>query len=570
MQQRRKLLGTLLQEMEVIDAQQLQEALDLQRQTGQRIGEALQELGYSSSEDVCRALAQQFGLRFVDPATLEISAEVRDTIKKELAREHKAIPISKDNGNITIATSDPLDLYALDNVRFATNSEVDCVLASREAIERAIAKNYGLEEGAVEDMLAEFGGDAEVDYEEEAVTAAVGEEDLEADDAPVIKLVNVIITEAVKGRASDIHIEPMEDRLRIRYRVDGVCFEVESPPTRLQAAIITRVKLMAHIDIAEKRKPQDGRIRMKCLGRDLDLRVSCLPATHGESVVMRILDKASVLYGIQELGFMDDDYKHFKDIIRRPNGIFLVTGPTGSGKTTTLYAALQELNTPDRKIISAEEPVEYNITGINQSEVRSGVGMTFPRILRAMMRQAPNVILVGEIRDRETAEIAIAAALTGHLVFSTLHTNDAPSAITRLIDIGVAPFLVASSIQAVMAQRLVRTICKSCKVEHEYKPHELAWVGLRPEQCVGVTFYEGAGCDDCVNTGYRGRLGIFEMMELNSELREMAFRQLGANQIREQAQTSGMRSLQQDGVRKVLAGDTTIEEVLRVTVESAA
>lgn len=567
MQQRRKLLGTLLQEMEVIEEPQLKEALDLQRQTGQRVGEALQELGYSSSEEVCRALAQQFGLRFVDPSTLDIEPEVRDCIKKELAREHKIIAINKDNGNITIATSDPLDLYALDNVRFATNGEVECVMASSEAIERALNNNYGMAEDDVEGMLEEFGEDAELGYEEESVEAGM-EEELDASDAPVIKLVNVVITEAVKGRTSDIHVEPLEDRLRIRYRVDGVCFEVESPPKRLQAAIITRLKLMAHIDIAEKRKPQDGRIRMKCLGRDLDLRVSCLPATHGESVVMRILDKASVLYGIQELGFMDDDYKVFRDIIRRPNGIFLVTGPTGSGKTTTLYAALQELNTPDRKIISAEEPVEYNISGINQSEVKSNIGMTFPRILRAMMRQAPNVILIGEIRDQETAEIAIAAALTGHLVFSTLHTNDAPSAITRLIDIGVAPFLVASSIQAVMAQRLVRTICKNCKREREYKPHELAWVGLRPENIEGIKLYEGAGCDECVDTGHKGRLGIFELMELDTALRDMAFQRVGSNKLREQARISGMRSLQEDAVRKVLSGHTTIEEVLRVTAES--
>ena len=567
MQQRHKLLGTLLQEMEVIEALQLQEALDLQRETGHRLGEALQELGYCTSEEVCQALAQQLGLRYVDPSTLDIPADVCNSVKKELAREHRIIPIGKDNGNITIATSDPLDLYALDNVRFATNSEVECVLASRDAIERAISRNYGIEEDAVEGMLAEFGEDAEVDYEGEAeVELAEGE--LNADDKPIIRLVNAIIQDAVKARASDIHVEPMEDRLRIRYRVDGVCFEVESPRKRLQNSIITRIKIMAHMDVAEKRRPQDGQIRMKIQGRDLDLRVSALPASHGESIVMRILDKASVLYGIQELGFMDDDYKQFKDIIRRPNGILLVTGPTGSGKTTTLYAALQELNTPDRKIISAEDPVEYNIAGINQAEVKARINMTFARILRAMMRQAPNVILVGEIRDAETAEVAIAAALTGHLVFSTLHTNDAPSAITRLIDMGVAPFLVASSIQAIMAQRLLRTICKECKTEHEYKPHELAWIGLREQDVREVTFYHGAGCEQCMGTGCRGRLGIFEMMEMNSELREMAFRKESSNVIREQALISGMRSLQADGARKVIGGITTIEEVLRVTAES--
>ena len=362
----------------------------------------------------------------------------------------------------------------------------------------------------------------------------------------------------------------MEDRLRIRYRTDGVCYEVDCPPKRLQGAIISRVKILAKIDIAERRRPTDGRIKMKLLGKEIDFRVSCLPANHGESVVLRILDKSSVMYGIQELGFMDDDYKRFRNIIRRPNGVFLVTGPTGSGKTTTLYAALQELNTPDRKIITAENPVEYNITGLNQSEVRPGIGLTFARILRAMLRQAPEIILVGEIRDTETAEIAIQAALTGHLVFSTLHTNDAPSAITRMIDMGVAPFLVSSSIQAIMAQRLVRTICPNCKRPREYKPHELAWVGLREEEVQGVTFYEGAGCQECSSTGYKGRLGIFEMMEMTPELRELAFRKASTNKIRDEAIVSGMRTLREDGVRKVIGGLTTIEEVLRITTEAQA
>jgi len=566
MEQRHKLLGTILVEMDVIGEPQLEEGLNLHRQSDKKIGEALQELGFCTSEDVCQALAMQSGIRYLDPTTIEIPKEVIDLVPESLVRENHVIPIAKENGRITIATSDPFDLFAQDNVRFATNADIDCVLASRESIQQAIEHHYGVHADKIEEILDGMGLDVEYREEKELEEAMEASED----DAPVIKLVTLLITEALKRRASDIHIEPMEDRLRIRYRTDGVCFEVDSPPKRLQGAIISRIKILAKIDIAERRRPTDGRIKLKLLGRDIDLRVSCLPANHGESVVLRILDKSSVLYGIQELGFMDDDYKRFRDIIRRPNGVFLVTGPTGSGKTTTLYAALQELNTTDRKIITAENPVEYNISGLNQSEVKPSIGLTFARILRAMLRQAPEIILVGEIRDTETAEIAIQAALTGHLVFSTLHTNDAPSAITRLIDMGVAPFLVSSSIQAVMAQRLVRTICPNCKRPREYKPHELAWVGLREEDVQGVTFYEGQGCKECSGTGYKGRTAIFEMLEMNQELRELAFRKASTNKLRDEAIISGMRTLREDGVRKVISGITTIEEILRITAEAQA
>jgi len=389
MEQRHKLLGTLLVDMDVITGQQLEEGLNLHRQSDKKVGEALQELGFCTSEDVCQALAMQSGLRYLDPTTVEIPREVIQLVPEAIVREHHVMPVSREDGRITIATSDPFDLFAQDNVRFATNTEVDCVLASRESIQQAIERYYGVDSEKIEEFLEDAGGDVEFREEKELEEAAAAE----GDDAPVIKLVTLIISEAIRRRASDIHIEPLENRLRIRYRVDGVCFEVDSPPKRLQASIISRIKIMAKIDIAEKRRPTDGRIKLKLVGRDVDLRVSCLPASHGESVVMRILDKSSVLYGIQELGFMDDDYKRFRNIIRRPNGVFLVTGPTGSGKTTTLYAALQELNTPDRKIITAEDPVEYNIAGLNQSEVRRGIGLTFVRILRAMLRQAPNVIL---------------------------------------------------------------------------------------------------------------------------------------------------------------------------------
>ena len=567
MAQRRKLLGRILAEMGVVTEDQLTEALELQRNTSVRTGDALLSLNYCQPADIARALSVQFGRKVVDPRAVDIPQEALDAVPKAMAREHHLIPVARDDGRLTVAVADPLDLYALDHLRFATNCEIDFVIAPSDAIEEAIAQKYEVGEETVDNMLQEF-TESDISFEDGDESADELAEN--PDDAPVIKLVTLIITEALRARASDIHIEPLMNRLRIRYRVDGVCFEVENPPKSLQGAIISRCKIMADMDVAEKRRPQDGRIRMKLLGRDIDLRVSALPASHGPSLVMRILDKESVLLGVQDLGFGDDDYRRFKEIIKRPNGIFLVTGPTGSGKTTTLYAALNELNTPDRKIITAENPVEYSLTGINQAEVKERVGMSFARILRAMLRQAPNVILVGEIRDTETAEIAIQAALTGHLVFSTLHTNDAPSAITRLIDMGVQPFLVSSSIQAIMAQRLVRTICKGCKEPYEPEAHQLRAVGISQEQVAHVTFYRGGGCAECSGTGYKGRIGIFEMMEMDSEIRDMAFHKTPTNKLRDQAIASGMRTLMRDGVRKVLQGVTTIDEVLRITAGDMA
>jgi type IV pilus assembly protein PilB len=383
--------------------------------------------------------------------------------------------------------------------------------------------------------------------------------------APIIKLVQAMIAEAVRNRASDIHIEPMKDRVRVRYRIDGECVERDRIPLKMKAQIIARLKIMAGIDIAEKRLPQDGRIKMIIDKVQIDFRVSSLPAYHGESVVLRILRPDSVRIGIQNLGFEEDNYKEFQKIIRRPNGIFLVTGPTGSGKTTTLYGALNELNRPDRKIITAEDPVEYNFPGINQCQVRENIGLSFAKILRAMLRQAPNIILVGEIRDLEVAEVAIQAALTGHLVFSTLHTNDAPGAITRLIDMGVKPFLVASSIQAVMAQRLIRVLCPKCKQpDREPDPMWLKLAGITPNDIKDKTLYKPRGCDYCTGTGFRGRIGIFEMMLLNSEIRNLAFERAPSNKIRKAALASGMKSLLQDGRLKVLNGTTTAEEIVKV------
>lgn len=563
----RKLLGAILIEMGVITEDQLNEALTLQQENHRKLGEILVEMEAVSPCQITEALSKQFEMTMVDLRSVQIPAELIELIPVALAKEHNIIPIGQKNNCVTIATSDPLDLYALDNLRFILNCEIECVLAPSDEIEQTVKKYYGIQESTVDSMLQEFTESDITFVEDDSTDLGDGEKD-NAEDAPVIKLVTLIIGEAVRARASDIHIEPLETKLRIRYRVDGMCHEVDSPPKRLQGPIISRIKIMADMDIAEKRRPQDGRIKISLMGRELDLRVSCLPANHGESVVLRILDKESLLLGITDLGFEEVDYKRFNRIIKRPNGILLVTGPTGSGKTTTLYGALSELNKPDRKIITAEDPVEYHLSGVNQCLVKREIGLTFPRILRAMMRQAPNIILVGEIRDHETAEIAIQAALTGHLVFSTLHTNDAPSAITRLIDMNVPPFLVASSIQAVMGQRLVRVLCPKCKEPHEYDKGMLQAIGIKPRAVKGVTMYHDVGCEECKGVGFKGRLGIFELMEMDHTLREMAFTKTPYNILRRQAINSGMTTLQEDGVRKVLKGITTIEEIIKLTHEA--
>lgn len=566
MEERKKTLGEILKARGFVTHEQIEAALKYQNKEGSKIGQALIRLGFVKPRDVLEALAEQLGLRTVDLGEMDISPSVIELVPQSVARRHSLIPISASEGKVVVAVSEPLDLESGDNLRFVLNADVECVLAEEEAVSEALAKYYGSEvpvETAVAEAYQDFtDGDIQVVEEEEALEeGAMG-----ADEGPVVRLVQKIIEEAIRSRASDIHIEPMEDKLRIRYRIDGICQEIESPPRRLQEAIIARVKIMAGMKIDEKRRPQDGSISMRFEGRDIDFRVSALPAWHGESVVLRILDKITVLRGVETLGFHEDDYARFQKIIRQPSGILLVTGPTGSGKTTTLYAALNELNRPDVKILSAEDPVEYNISGINQVEVLEEVGRTFANILRAMMRQAPDVILVGEIRDSEAAEVAIHAALTGHLVFSTLHTNDAPSALPRLIDLGVKPFLVASAIQAVVAQRLVRKVCENCKEPTEVTDQELYAVGLKREDVEGVTFYQGRGCDKCLKTGFYGRIGIFELMEMNAELREMAFQKASYDAILRQARTSGMLTLLEDGVRKAMAGMTTLEEVIRVAV----
>jgi type IV pilus assembly protein PilB len=486
-------------------------------------------------------------------------------IPEKLIKRHEVLPLSQDNGKLKVVIWDPLDLDTLDLLRFQCGvADIEPVIAPRSRIRQYIEKYLDSPDASLDELSRSL--DASVDHSLDRDVQARKAAAAEDPDAPIIKLINMMISEAVRSRASDIHVEPMSDRVRVRYRIDGVCLDRESVPKRMQGAVIARLKIMAGIDIAERRVPQDGRIKLRVAGQDIDFRVSACPAVHGESIVMRILRPDAVNIGLSELGFSDDDYQIFRKVITRPNGIFLVTGPTGSGKTTTLYAALQELNRPDRKIITAEDPVEYNFPGMNQCQVKDDIGLTFDKILRAMLRQAPNIILVGEIRDLAVGEIAIQAALTGHLVFSTLHTNDAPSAIARLIDLGIKPFLVASSIQAVMAQRLVRLICRECKEpDPNPDPFILRMCGLTPEKLVGQTVYKGRGCGHCHNTGYRGRKGIFEIMVMNHELRELAFKRAPANQIRKAARASGMKTLLDDGQRKILAGTTSPDEVARIT-----
>lgn len=544
----------------IVGRDQLQEALAVQKSTGAKLADALVKLGYCTSNDVISAMAEHHGLQAINLDEVTVPAAVVELVPESVARENVVLPLSSENGMLKIIMSDPMDLDTIQKLTFILNKDIQPVLAAREQIVEAINRYYGQSETeSVDSMLAEFTDTAIDTTETEAQAAAA---DTNESDAPIVKLVNLMIQEAVQLRASDIHVEPFADRIRVRYRIDGVLVERDSPPKRLLPAMMSRIKIMGNIDISEKRRPQDGRIKFHMAGKNYDLRVSIIPTNHGQGACLRILDRANIQVNIRDLGFSEEDYTKFQQIIKRPNGIFLVTGPTGSGKTTTLYSALNELNRPDRKIITAEDPVEYYLPGINQVEVKHSIGLNFARIIRAMLRQAPNIILVGEIRDVETAEIAIQASLTGHLVFSTLHTNDAPSAITRLIDVGVQPFLVASSLIAVMAQRLVRVICPKCKEPDMPTKSELQAAGITPDQAAKATFMRGRGCANCNHTGYRGRKGIFEMMKMTGAIREMTFKRESSTVLRRQARLGGMKTLLEDGALKAMRGMTTLEEVL--------
>ena len=529
-----------------------------------RLIDLLVERKYCKYDDISFMLANEFNVPFISLQNLTVDDEVKKLISQDDARKYQVFPVAITGGQLELAVSDPMNMDVIDNFGHILKMPIDIRLATPDDIKRAIDEHYGV--NAYGDILGTDGAAVQDEIKglETGNEAGVSEEE-----APIIRYVHKLITEAVKRRASDIHLEPLEKRFRIRYRIDGVLIEVENPPKRLQPSIISRLKLMANISIAEKRVPQDGRIQIVYNNKEIDLRVSSLPTVYGESIVMRILDKEGLRLGLPELGFFSDDQSIFERIVSMADGIFLVTGPTGSGKSTTLYSALNYLNHPDRKIITVEDPVEYQMTGINQVQVRREVGMTFAAALRSMLRQAPNIIMIGEIRDLETAEIAINASLTGHMVFSTLHTNDAPSAVTRLVDIGVKPFLVSASLRAALAQRLVRKTCTQCKTVYSPDPHLLQAIGINEIDAARATFYHGEGCPRCNGIGYRGRMGIFEIFIINEELQQMIYEGRTLVELRTKARELGMRSMREDGVRKVISGLTTADEVLKVTMNEA-
>ncbi len=518
-----------------------------------------------SEEEVYRTLASYSNMDFYRLGDLNLTRMALDAISGDEVRRFQVLPVSVEDGRLTLATYDPLNFEVMDTLRFSINNvELEFVCMPKSDIKQGITQYYG-DVGTIETMMSGrddlFGGE-----DEDNVMVAATEGRAEAD-APIIQLVSSLLIEAQRRRASDIHLEPLEKRFRIRFRIDGRLLETEDPPKRLQSAIISRLKIMTRtMSIAEKRMPQDGRIQVKIQGKPIDLRVSSIPTNHGESIVMRILDKSGLNLGLPQLGFFSDDQEVFERLITLPDGIVLVTGPTGSGKTTTLYSALNYINKPDKKIITVEDPVEYELGGINQVQVVESVGMTFAAALRAMLRQAPNIIMVGEIRDKETAQIAINASLTGHLVFSTLHTNNATAAIPRLIDMGVAPFLTASSIRACLAQRLVRTICSNCSSPHMLDDKEMRALGIDESAAVQAKAAKGEGCDKCNHTGFRGRKAVFEIFEINDEVRHMINQGISTTQLRARARQLGMRTMREDGIRKVLAGVTTTSEVVAVTM----
>jgi type IV pilus assembly protein PilB len=556
--------GDILVRQGIVSPEQIAEAENMAKSGNMSVPSALERLGYATGEEVSRAIAQEHGMEFINIGDIVIPPNVVELVPESVARENAILPMAEEDDALKVIVSDPSDLDTQEKLRFILNREIRYALAPRESILEAINRYYGQTEGeSADSMLQEF-TDTAIDFTETEEAGDDEDDVVDESSAPIVRLVQMIISEAVQLRASDIHIEPFEDRVRVRYRIDGVLVERDSPPRRLLGAMLSRVKIMAKMDIAERRRPQDGRIKISTNNKELDLRVSVLPTNHGQSVVMRILDKDSISVGVRQLGFSEANYRTFQQLIRRPNGIILVTGPTGSGKTTTLYAGLNELNRPDRKIITAEDPVEYYLPGINQVQVRHSIGLDFSSIIRSMLRQAPNIILVGEMRDQETAEMGIQASLTGHLVFSTLHTNDAPGAITRMVDMKVPAYLVASSVIAVLAQRLVRVICKKCKQPYTPRDTELAEAGITPEMAAGATFMRGRGCGHCGKSGYRGRLGIFEMMLMTGPIRELAYQGAATQDIRKVAIEKGMKTLYSDAIAKVLKGITTLEEVYRV------
>jgi type IV pilus assembly protein PilB len=556
----------VLEDVGLVTHKQIESARS--RRNGEKVVDVLIRDGVMSDIDLSRSIAAQAQMDWLDLSSMVIPPEVIGQIRAQDARRYKVIPVGFGENGLLLAVSDPLDIDTIDSLSFLLQREIELVCSSPEKIKEALIKYYGTADEAANVLRKKIGEDVDLDLE-----ITEGGEIVEGDeaDAPIIRMVSMLIVEAHRLRASDIHLEPLDKKFRVRFRIDGLLQEMQAPPKRLQSAIVSRIKIMTgSMSIAEKRLPQDGRIQVKIKKKPLDLRVSTIPTNHGESVVLRLLDKERLVLGLPELGFFSDDEETFERLLKLPDGIVLVTGPTGSGKTTTLYACLNCINKPDRKIITVEEPVEYQMTGINQVQVNTEIGMTFPAVLRSILRQAPNIIMIGEIRDLETASIATNASLTGHLVFSTVHTNDASSGVARLIEIGVPPFLVASSVRAIMAQRLVRRLCQNCREPGQLTESEMRALRIEPGQPHDTQVMRPVGCDACRKTGYKGRTGIFEIFIIDDELRHMINKRSSTLILRQRARELGMRTLREDGIRKVLAGLTSAEDVISITVGDAS
>jgi len=557
-------LGDMLVKASLISKEQLEKALRQQESGGGRIGTNLVKLGFISEDDITSFLSRQYGVPSINLSHFEIDPAVIKLVPSEIAQKHQVIPINRTGNVLTVAMADPSNIFAIDDIKFMTGFKVEPVVAAETSIKNSINKYYD-SAGMVEDIMKNF-DDKDVEaLKETDDNVNVAELGQAAEDAPVVKLVNLILTDAIKKGASDIHIEPYEKSFRVRYRIDGVLYEVMQPPSRLKAAITSRVKIMSQLDIAERRLPQDGRIKIKMAGKEMDYRVSTLPTLFGEKVVLRLLDKGNLQLDMTKLGFEAQALADFEGGIFMPFGMVLVTGPTGSGKTTTLYSALNRLNTTETNIMTAEDPVEFNLPGINQVQTKADIGLNFAAALRSFLRQDPDIIMVGEIRDYETAEIAIKAALTGHLVLSTLHTNDAPGTISRLLNMGVEPFLVAASTNVILAQRLARRVCQSCKEPAPVPPQALVSIGFSPEEATKIVPYKGKGCMVCSDTGYKGRVALYEVMVVKDNIKEAILQGASVIELRELGRKNGMKTLREAGIQKIREGMTTPEEVMRVT-----
>ncbi len=561
----RKQIGQILKEMELVTEGQIQEALEIQKDKGGAIGRILVELGYVTEEEILFALGAQWDMEIVNLDDISVPPEIIEKVPPSIANIYKIVPVEMDDGALVVAMSDPLNVGLLDELKFMLDYNVKGAVSNEGAIDRALKRYYGDQVESIETVIQQLEQDEDLS---QSGAIDISKIEMMGSLPPVVKLLNLILYQAIRDKASDIHFEPFENEFKIRYRIDGALYEMAPPPPHIALALISRIKVMSRLDIAETRLPQDGRVPLTIAGRPVDLRVSTLPTMHGESVVMRVLDRSVVSLDLEQLGFSEEELKMFREIIRKPNGIILVTGPTGCGKTTTLYSALQEINTPELKIITTEDPVEYDIEGIMQVEINEEIGVDFATCLRSIVRQDPDVILVGEIRDLETAEMAIDASLTGHLVFSTLHTNDAPTTITRLIELEVQPFLISATLEAVISQRLVRKICLNCKTEFEPSDEMLYELGLSKKDVSDNRFFYGRGCMECNHTGYKGRTAIFETLLLSEHIRQMIIEGASTGRVRQVAREEGMTTLRERGLRLIFEGVTTIEEIVMETLQA--